>query len=365
MSAARYVWKQVALNASKPGPISRSSHAISSIGNKVFLLGGEHVARTPIDSTVYEFTADRDTWDVVEVVSGEAPSHRIAHGQAVIGSKIYVFGGRQGIHMDEKPLNDLHCFDTSTRVWSGSIPYISGEPPSARSFHKMVSVGDMLYVFGGCAADGRQKDIHSFNTLTGVWAALEKSLDIAGRGGPSFAAVNTGTIVDGTTSDSLMVTAGFSGQENNDMHMYNIASDSWSPSVTLPYRARSVCPTTTISKGKYVLLFGGEVNISDRGHEGAGDFSNDIVCIDSATGTILKCTNITEGSDASKCPPARGWTEMATLGSKSNSSSILTLSGSHCESAHSVLLFGGLTGNDENPQRLGDTWLLTIVIDDK
>jgi N-acetylneuraminic acid mutarotase len=348
MKSLRYVWQKVAVNSELT---PRSSHAISAIGDRAYLIGGEHIARTPIDSTVYEYTSSRDSWEPVEVKGGLPPEHRIAHGQAVIGKKIYVFGGRQGIHMSEKPLNDLHSFDTATGVWEGPIACADGEPPAPRSFHKMTSVGDILYVFGGCAAAGRQKDLYSFNTTTRVWTALKTSTEIAGRGGPSFAAVCTQGAADASHKpqcDALMVTAGFSGQENNDMHLYDIASDSWSPSVTLPYRARSVCPTTTVTAGRYVILFGGEVNTSDRGHEGAGDFASDLVCIDSVTGRVVECVNVTEGEHLS--PPARGWTEMATLAA----------SGSD-ETSYSVILCGGLTGNDENPQRLNDTWLLTLL----
>lgn len=363
-TAVRYSWKQVALN-SLTTLLARSSHAISSVGDKVYLIGGEHVARTPIDSTVYEYSLATDAWEEVQITGGEPPEQRIAHSQAVVGQKIYIFGGRQGIHMSEKPLNDMHCFDTSTSKWE-RVSYTGGEPPAARSFHKMTSVGSILYVFGGCAAAGRQKDLHSFDTLTGVWTALQTSPEIAGRGGPSLAAVCTDAMGSSSLCDSLLVTAGFSGQENNDMHLYNIATNTWAPSVTLPYRARSVCPTTTIAQNRYVVMFGGEVNTSDRGHEGAGDFASDLVCIDSATGAVVECTNT-----GTNTPPARGWTEMTTmLPAAAAAATTLTtaeflasnLMQSYSQS-YSVLLCGGLTGNDENPQRLNDTWLLTVTVD--
>ena len=50
-------------------PSTRSSHGISVIGNRVYLYGGEHEARTPIDSKVYIFDFDdseEKAWVVCE-----------------------------------------------------------------------------------------------------------------------------------------------------------------------------------------------------------------------------------------------------------------------------------------------------------
>ena len=34
-------------------PTARSSHAVSKVGTKLYVVGGEHVARMPIDNTVH------------------------------------------------------------------------------------------------------------------------------------------------------------------------------------------------------------------------------------------------------------------------------------------------------------------------
>jgi len=85
----------------------RSSHGMSVIDNKIIVFGGENEARTPIDSALNVFDYESKSWEEVAVSNGKAPSHRVAHAQAVVGKKLYVFGGRQGIGMDEKPLSDL------------------------------------------------------------------------------------------------------------------------------------------------------------------------------------------------------------------------------------------------------------------
>ena len=129
-------------------PSQRSSHGLSVIGDTAYVFGGEHVARTPIDSHVHCFDLNARTWAVAEA-SGAVPPPRIAHSQAAVGTTIYVFGGRQSVTMEEKPLNDLHSFDVATGAWAQVAPAdASGAVPAVRSFHKMAAVGSTLYVFG-------------------------------------------------------------------------------------------------------------------------------------------------------------------------------------------------------------------------
>ena len=82
-------------------------------------MGGEHVARTPIDSVVHVIDVAGGEWRAATAGDdGTAPSARIAPTLAVVGESIYVFGGRMGIDMDEGALGDLHRFDTAAGTWS-------------------------------------------------------------------------------------------------------------------------------------------------------------------------------------------------------------------------------------------------------
>ncbi|CAK4084713.1 unnamed protein product [Aphanomyces euteiches] len=324
MKSVQATWKQLLV---KNAPLARSSHDVSVSNGCLYVFGGEHVPRTPIDSTVYvlDLKTDELNWTSLNATC-DVPPHRVAHAQAIIGDDLYVFGGRQGIKMDEKPLNDLHRLHLPTLKWERIT---ATAPPSARSFHKMISVRSDLFVFGGCGESGRLNDLHCFHTATNTWEALPTHAGITGRGGPSFAASTDGS--------NLVVATGFSGQENNDVHVYNVNSKTWRTTIepgSNAFRARSVCGATTI--GKIMVIAGGEVNTSDLGHEGAGDFCNDLVCLDTSTGFLIP--SITDGER----PLARGWTAMAAVNSTS------------------AVLFGGLSGNDEAPLRLDDTWLLQV-----
>lgn len=340
--------------------------------------GGEHQARTPIDSSLHVSRIEGEercelVWEVL-VCSEDSlppPSPRIAHSQTVIGSKLYIFGGRAGITMNEQPFNDLHCFDTISGCWSGPLQ-TTGSVPSVRSFHKVASTASTLYVFGGCGEQGRLADLFALDMDTLSWTELPSCEHIHGRGGSSFATLHN--------NEYLVVTTGYSGQENNDIYLFHIESKVWtvvahtqqeadvsSGGSSHYFRPRSVCPFFTSQDGEFMFLFGGEVSTSDRGHEGAGDFASDLVALQFKASSgeggncgelcLVSTVNVNEGV----APPARGWTSMTSIAPATSSNSLLQreeLRRTPCLGG--ALLFGGLTGDDVSPTRLDDTWLLLV-----
>ena len=299
----------------------------------LLVFGGEHIARTPIDSALHALNLVTNEWTALAPAAGVAPPPRVAHAQAVVaneeeGPSLYVFGGRQGIQMSEAPLNDLFRFVLSTKTWE-KVEAQGGEVPAPRSFHKMVSVGATLYLFGGCGATGRLADLHSFDTATRTWTALPSASDaaapVAGRGGAGFVASADGA--------SLFVVGGFAGRETNDVHRFDIATAAWEQVLA---DGNDVLTPFSVSCGGLVgdriVFFGGEIDPSTKGHEGAGDFGNFVVALDGNTGAPLPA------AVAADAPPARGWTSAGVWG------------------GDKLVVFGGLAGDDANPVRLDDCW---------
>ena len=58
--------------------------------------------------TIMTLYSDKWSWEVPHV-EGESPSARAAHGCAVIGNKMFIFGGLS----PSGPLNDLFVLDTA------------------------------------------------------------------------------------------------------------------------------------------------------------------------------------------------------------------------------------------------------------
>merc|ERR1719312_672420 len=84
-----------------------------------------------------------------------------------------------------------------------------------------------------------------------------------------------------TLRGGFRVLGGFAGREVGDIWEFDVATETWSClSETLkPPRSVACCEGV----GSRVLLFGGELQPSDRGHEGAGAFSSDTQIFEAST----------------------------------------------------------------------------------
>ena len=82
------------------------------------------------------------------------------------------------------------------------------------------------------------------------------------------------------SSKYLGVVAGFCGEESNDGHLFDIEKGSWQEkdinNELDGLRPRSVCISESFPSIGVSLIFGGEVDPSEKGHEGAGGFENDL-----------------------------------------------------------------------------------------
>ena len=107
---------------------------------------------------------------------------------------------------------------------------------------------------------------------------------------------------------------------------------------------RPLAPSLTYAQGPSIFVFGGEVEPSDAGHEGAGGFADDLIAIDKSTGEPVALTTLSDARVGAtpQLPPARGWGAATAV------------------SPGKAVLFGGLTGDDSNPVRLDDLWLTSV-----
>jgi hypothetical protein len=144
-------------------------------------------------------------------------------------------------------------------------------------------------------------------------------------------------------SNSLLVWAGFAGEETNDGAIFDIMTKTWhkfQQPEGEKLRPRSVCVAGTLHDGS-VVVFGGEVNPSDRGHEGAGGFCEDVLLIQPKPDRSVKFVQDCNPVSSSTSPGPCGWAGGDAAG-------------------NSLFVFGGLTGDDTNPKRLGGLWKLTL-----
>jgi hypothetical protein len=136
---------------------------------------------------------------------GAVPEKRVGHTAAVIGERIFIFGGRGGKEM--KPLEEngrVWIFDTRTDSWSYLDPAKGTPYPTARSYHSSVAIEKpepssmvkvdnaletprpgkiaegaqtdaqmgghgTLFVHAGCPASGRTNDLWGFDIRSQTW----------------------------------------------------------------------------------------------------------------------------------------------------------------------------------------------------
>lgn len=247
-----------------------------------------------MDNFIHVFDLKDSMWSIIDA-SGDAPPPRVGVTMAAVGSTIYVFGGRDSKHNE---LNELYAFDTCTNNWA--LLSNGDVGPPHRSYHSMTSDNCHVYIFGGCGVEGRLNDLWAYDVINHKWTNHPSPGDTCkGRGG-------TGLVV---AQGKIWVVYGFAGHEVDDVHCFDPAQSSWAKVETTGEKptARSVFSTAGI--GKYIFIFGGEVDPSDLGHMGAGKFAQEVYALDTETLEWKRWDDI--GPELGHHPGPRGWCAFA------------------------------------------------------
>ncbi|WOK91854.1 tRNA wybutosine-synthesizing protein 2/3/4 [Canna indica] len=150
--------------ASSPSP--RLGHTSSLMGSSIFIIGGR-TGPSEILNDVWVLETTENRWSLLEC-GGHVFNPRHRHAAAAAGSNIYVFGGLS----NEVLYSCMNVLDTQTLHWNDVR--ISGEWPCARHSHSMVAIGSQLLLFGGHDGEKALGDLYSFNIKTLKWE-MEKT----------------------------------------------------------------------------------------------------------------------------------------------------------------------------------------------
>lgn len=311
---------------------------MTALAGRVCIFGGEDAPRNAFDPFVHALEPGGSTWKRIDA---PLPGHPVlGHGAAALGSRLFVFGGREGgpntFSGTAGESAAFRAFDLEAERWEEVKP-AGPEQPAGRSFHATCAAGGLesghIFVFGGCGASGRLNDLWRYSPSEGSWECLHPGggADVAPkpRGGAGLAASSDGMRV--------VLLFGFSGEQQGDIAVFDVRKGKWEllpreqqkGDVPLP---RSVFATAPL--GGEAIVFGGERLASDLGHEGAGSFAADLNALDLETLTWRALH--ADGEP----PQARGWAGMCPRGPRS------------------LVVFGGLNTKNE---RLGDAWELEFT----
>ncbi|KAF4954802.1 hypothetical protein FSARC_12019 [Fusarium sarcochroum] len=179
---------------------------------------------------------------------GDVPAPRVGHATAVIGARIFIFGGRGG--PDMQPLDEagrVWVFDTRSNTWSflDPAPAVPGgniiPQPAPRSYHSATSI-DRPRDF----APTRPKEPETW----GQWALGDTS-----KTGIPQAPIVGNVAEDATDEESdgygtFFIHAGClaSGERTNDIWAFNVHDRTWSELPAAPGPARggtAICVSKT------------------------------------------------------------------------------------------------------------------------
>lgn len=255
---------------------------------------------------------------------GDIPPPRVGVTMAAVGETIYVFGGRDGEH---KELSELYSFDTSTQKWTLLSSGDNG--PAHRSYHSMTADDCNAYIFGGCGVSGRLNDLWAYNVIDKKWIQYPSPGESCkGRGGPGLA----------VAQGKIWVVYGFSGEEMDDVHCFDPVLGEWSEVETTGQKPTARSVFSSVGVGKYIIIYGGEIDPSDQGHMGAGMFSSDVYALDTET---LEWKRWEDEVESGEHPGPRGWCAFSR-GLRDGKEGLLVLG-----------------GNSPSNGRLGDIYFFT------
>lgn len=320
-------------------PLPRSSHTLSVVAGRAYIFGGEIDPREPVDNDMHVITLPSGTVTSAdyraipakpETAGGPVPEKRVGHTAAVIGERIFVFGGRGG--KDMKPLEEngrVWIYNTRVDAWTFLDPDPTSLYPAARSYHSSVAIDKpqpdsmkpvkvdqarelprtgviaakaqtdaqkggfgTFFVHAGCPSSGRTNDFWAFDVHTRIWKELPSAPGNP-RGGTSLT----------VSKHRIFRYGGFNGEdeEGGKLDVLELALETFSDTsgltpigvttkggwTTLDFTEegmrhpgnRSVAGFQTITTGmgrEYLVLFLGEKSPSSDGHNAAGNFWSDV-----------------------------------------------------------------------------------------
>lgn len=144
-----------------------------TVGTKVYLFGGAY--GSSFQYSIDAITVLDTTGNTISTLSAKLPVGAADIGAAVVGTKIYLFGG-YGDHY----VNSIYVFDTQT----DTISTLSTKLPVAATRIGAAAIGSKIYLFGGCYAyisdyGDYVKTIWEFDTETNSISTLDVTLPTA------------------------------------------------------------------------------------------------------------------------------------------------------------------------------------------
>lgn len=138
-------------------PYMRYGHTAVLIDDIIYIWGGRNDTEGACN-VLYTFHTGTEQW-TTPGVSGHIPGARDGHSACVLDRTMYIFGGFE--QLADCFSNDIHKLDTKSMSWT--LVRAKGAPARWRDFHSATVIGSRMFVFGGRA--DRSGPFHSNNEI--------------------------------------------------------------------------------------------------------------------------------------------------------------------------------------------------------
>ena len=207
----------------------RAFFHLAALGDSLYAIGGKNEQGALSSAEVYSTTENK--WKYLKGL----PEKKYALAGCCIKNKLFVCGG----FSNHKFSRNLYLYGQEGDDWIPRCPM-----NTARGFHMMCSVRDMIYVMGGNHLNtyGDRVDVMSvekYDPLHDHWITVSPMLTGLSMAGSSV-----------TENNKIFIVGGYNGlsrQREKDIHRYNVAEDEWDVVGELPKASlRMACCTLTL-----------------------------------------------------------------------------------------------------------------------
>ncbi|MBN3275924.1 KLDC3 protein, partial [Polyodon spathula] len=235
-------------------PYMRYGHTAVLVDDTIYVWGGRNDTEGACN-VLYAFEVNNHRWFTPKI-TGTVPGARDGHSACVLGKCMYIFGGYE--QLVDCFSNDIHKLDTTTMAWS--FINARGTPARWRDFHSATMIGSKMFVFGGRA--DRFGPFHSnneiycnkikvFDTETNCWLD-SPATPLLPEGRRSHSAFSY--------SGELYIFGGYNARLDrhfSDLWQFNPESFTWKK---IEPKGKGPCPRRRqccCMVGEKIILFGG------------------------------------------------------------------------------------------------------------
>lgn len=145
-----------AWTAMAPMPTARSSHMVTTVGGKIYAIGG-YSSTGGYLNVVEEYTPATNTW----TTRAQMPTACSDAAVAVVNGKIYVIGGNTG---GGSGIDLNQVYDPSTDTWANKAVM-----PNGRRYLAAAVVNNVIYALGGRKTTTAVKNNEAYDPASDTW----------------------------------------------------------------------------------------------------------------------------------------------------------------------------------------------------